>query len=231
MIATDSELIDASAYLDLLLVIMCLPSVLVAPSERARRLADYLRVALVFHALLCLAFLLSVHLFEFIFDALVCGIGCIIIRSSEAYQLQQCLFYCVFTGVNWLLSTISLIALLFSSDATRSLNLPADASNTRFRIAVIAVTSAPLIYALCANVAYSLYKELKAEVDDMSQQLNAANDLEQPPQHAQPQRHWGAYSQPATGGSQYQPNANAAASGAPDGFRAFSGTGYKLDGN
>jgi len=230
-------------------------NVLVPPNDRARRLADYLRVAIAMHFLLAIFMLLGGRWFDGAFDLVASAIGYMSVRQPDAFSIQQLLCYCIFCGMDFFWAVIRVI--MFVSNVTN------DAPNKawQFYIYVGTLIAAPLVYILCTYLAYQVYKELKNTVNDMVANMEAGAGVPPAPgvyggQQSQagsgsggagmwshPEVHpagsggnvgASASATPSSGGGgggrSFQRAGGAAAPGT-GGYVPFSGPGYKLGGS
>jgi len=161
-------------------------NVLVPPNDRARRLADYLRVAIAMHFLLAIFMLLGGRWFDGAFDLVASAIGYMSIRQPDAFSIQQLLCYCIFCGMDFFWAVIRVI--MFVSNVTND----APSKVWQFYIYVGTLIAAPLVYILCTYLAYQVYKELKNTVNDMVANMEAGNGVPPAP---------GVYGQSQAGGS------------------------------
>jgi len=207
---------------------MCLfpfGNILIPPTDRARKLADYLRVAVGMHFFLAIFLIVGSRYLDGIFDILGALIGWMGIRSSEGYSFQCVLSYCVFCGMDifWALLRIVLYFAGVSSTDTGSL------AAWQYYIFVIGLVIAPFIYTFATVTAYFLYKELRLVVNESANQgddgvMGGGGGYAQQ-QDARESSRSGA----ASSGSQWS---HSEAHPAPQpGFKAFSGTGNRLGSN
>jgi len=214
-------------------------NVLVPPTDRAKRLADYLRVAIGMHFLLAIFMLLGGRWFDGAFDLVAAAIGYMSVRQPDAYSIQQLLCYCIFCGMDFLWAIIRVI--MYVSNVTS--DTPTKA--WQFYIYVGTLIAAPLIYVLCTYLSYQVYKELRNTVNDMvanmengggmgggggaasygGSQSAAASQWSQPPAE---QSSGGSVAAAAGGGGVVA--AGRGGRSQPSGYVPFSGTGYKLGG-
>jgi len=135
-------------------------NLLVNPTDRARRIADYLRVAIYMHFALALCMFLGGRWFDGAFDLIAATIGYMSIRNHDGYSIQQLLCYCIFCGMDffWAVIRVIMYATYVTSDT------PTKA--WQFYIYVGTLIAAPLIYVLCTYLSYQVYKELRAAVNE-----------------------------------------------------------------
>jgi len=147
---------------------MCIPiggfsGVLVPPSDRAKKLADYLKVAVSLHFTLALFMFLGGRYFDGAFDLLASLIGYMSIRQAEGYSLQQVLCYAIFCGMEVFFSVIRMI-MYFANVGTDVPTRP-----WMIYIYIGTLIAAPLVYGLSCILAYQVYKELRLTVIDLSE--------------------------------------------------------------
>jgi len=206
--------------------------VLVPPNERARKLADYLRVAIVMHFFLAIFMFLGARWFDGAFNVLAVAIGYLSIRQSDAFSIQQLFCYTIFCGIDFVWAVISIIT--FVSNVTSG-----PAKPWQFYLFVGTLTGAPLIYVLCCYLSYQVYKELKNTVNDM---VNSMENGFAPQPSGQGGAQWnhpeihpsdgssgGGGSVGASSSSGARGGARAAAPGNA-GYTPFAGPGYRLGG-
>jgi hypothetical protein len=73
-------------------------NILIPPSVPARKLGDYLRVAIGLHFFLAIFIMIAGRYFDGVFDLLGVLIGYMSIKNREGYSFSCVLSYCVFTG-------------------------------------------------------------------------------------------------------------------------------------
>lgn len=94
---------DIHEYASLLVAHPCSRSggggnILIPPSVPARKLGDYLRVAIGLHLFLAVLIMMGRRYFDGVFDLLGVLIGYFGIKNREGYSFSCVLSYCVFTG-------------------------------------------------------------------------------------------------------------------------------------
>ena len=201
-------------------------SILVTPTSKARRLSDYLKVALLCQLFLIVGLLISGRILESIIDTTILIIGIGVIRSSEGYNYQQLKIYMIMNSVNLMLSFIRLLFVLFSKNTVITLGLPLDVSRWRFDIAATTMIAAPQIYCLAVTISYFLYQQLRSEITELSEHLNMESQQFAVQQNALLSQYGGA-----TSGSDY-PSADALYNpnqSSQSNFKPFAGRGYRLN--
>ena len=216
--------------------------VLIPPTERALAMADYLRA--------CFALLLALTLTEFlgqrflpgVLDILGVALGYLAIRSSEGYNYQQVLCFLMLESVYGVLSLVDLT--MFLAGVTASVEGAIPLTTWSFAFFSAALLAGPIVYAVTVYVVYSIYREMKAVVDEMVGGMSAEGgggggalmgngyDVQAPPdrERAGPAGGGGAplwrhqESHPAPSAPPPPP----APSSGGGGFTAFSGQGRKL---
>jgi len=202
---------------------MCLMpggNVLIPPSEKGRKICQYLKVAIALHLGLAIFLMLGGRYVDGVFDLLGAMIGFYAIRQPEGYSLQCVLCYCIFCGMDVFWACLRLI-LYFSgaSDTASSFD------GWQYYVFVIGIIISPFIYVFCTVTSYYLYKDLRQAMDESVGGMGMGGDemgggggiyAAPAPAERQPQASWShAESHPA----------------APSGFKPFSGTGNRLGGN
>jgi len=150
---------------------MCIPlgagyqNILVPPSDRARRLADYLRIAIYLHFTLALFMFLGGRYFDGAFDLIAAAIGYLSIRQHEGYSVQQLLCYCIFCGMDFFWAVIRVI--MYVSNVTS--DTPTQAWQKYIFLGTL--VAAPLIYIVATYLSYQVYKELRQAMHDTINQM------------------------------------------------------------
>jgi hypothetical protein len=201
----------------------------IPPNEKAKKLGDYLRIAIYFHFGLAAFALLTFQWINGIFDLLGATIGYMGIKSPEGYNFQSVICYLMFTGMQFIWAIVRMI--LFFSNADDS---SAPGSSWQLNVFVGVLVAAPIIYLLASVLAYHLYKELRAMLQDPN-----AESMQYDPSQGMPPQQQAFYNSGGTSGTQYaaQPRGGAQWSH-PEvhpptdaGFKPFSGSGHKLGGS
>jgi len=220
---------------------MCIPiggfsGVLIPPNERARKLADYLKVAVSLHFTLALFMFLGGRWFDGAFDLLASLIGYMSIRQADGYSLQQVLCYSIFCGMEFFFAIIRMI-MYFA-------NVGTDVPSTNWMVYIYIGTliAAPLVYALSCTIAYQVYKELRLTVIDLSEGMGPAPGFYGGGGSGSGSRSGATWSHPEShpGGAPADSNSSSSSSlsgstnssssraaGRP-GFKPFSGQGHRL---
>lgn len=223
--------------------IMCIPiggfsGALITPSEKAKKLGDYLKIAVSLHFTLALFMFLGGRWFDGAFDLLASLIGYMSIRHSEGYSLQQVLCYTIFCGMDFFFAIIRAI-MFFAKVVT---DIPSTPWMMYIYIGTLIV--APLIYALCCTLGYQVYKELRLITID----LQESGVLGAPPSFygggavassrgssnmwSHPEIHPGEASSAASSSSSSSSSTSSGrtSSNMRPGFKPFSGQGHRLGG-
>jgi len=214
----------------------CAGGVLIPPTEKAVKLADYLKLVIGLHLVVGVCWLISAKWLDGIFDLLGVAIGYTGIRNQEGYSIQQVLCYCVFAGMDVFWSSIRMIT-YFSGAATES----APTAPWQFYIYLTALIAAPVIYLSACMIAYYLYAELKNIINEMQTGESGAppgGDYSYAaPQASNPNTMWSHRESHPERSSGTTANATAGSgsglgsgSGSTSGFKAFSGPGHRLGG-
>jgi len=130
---------------------------LIPPSEKASKLADYLKVIIGLHFTLAICLFLSILWVDGAFDLFGAAIGYMAIRNPMAYNLQQVLCYTIFCGMDFFWSCIKMI--MYFAKVSNAADAPA--APWQFYIYIATLICGPLIYILASVIGYYLYKELK----------------------------------------------------------------------
>jgi uncharacterized membrane protein YgcG len=170
-------------------------SYLIPPSEKASKLADYLRIVIFMHFALAIAEFFGGRYISGVFDLLGALIGYLSIRHPTQFNLQQVLCYTIFMGLQCIWAIIEVIV-YFSGVST-------DEPSVEWQLYVYVgtVIAGPIIYFLGAFIGWHLYKDLK-----QSLQL-AAEDAAYGGAWGGGQPQWGAQPQQQAGGWQAAPAA------------------------
>lgn len=198
-------------------------NVLIPPTEKGRKIADYLKIAIGIHLVLAILLFFGGRYIDGIFDLLGVVIGFLGIRNPEGYSFQQVLCYCVFCGMDVFWSILRLI-LYFSGAATTTTGSIAQWQYTIFIITLIA---GPFVYTACTVISYYLYKDMKNIIDEMSTGVDGDGGMP-PPSGAYgyaPQQNYAPPPDASSTNWSHPPN-----NPAPGGFKAFSGSGHRLGG-
>lgn len=210
-------------------------SILIPPTEKARQIANLLRMAIGVHFALVILLFLGTRYVDGAFDMLGWLIGFFSIRNSEGYSFQCVLCYTAYCAMDFFWSCLR--AILYFSGASDSSPDP----DWSFWIFVISMTIAPFVYTICAITAYYLYKELRnilndlqSAVDGMGGGMGGAsaggyyNDMDWGGAQAAPYAAGPAGpAGPAARAARGQPDAAASAQQQAT-FRAFAGQGHRL---
>jgi hypothetical protein len=134
-------------------------NILIPPSIAARKLGDYLRVAIGLHCGLAIFLIMGGRYLDGIFDLLGVLIGFMAIRNSEGYSFSCVLGYCVLTGMDLFWSVLRLV--LFFAGVTAY----GSSSGWQYYVLVIGLVVSPFVYTFSSVTSYYLSKELKKEVE------------------------------------------------------------------
>jgi len=216
---------------------------LIDPTPKASVIASYLRVVLLFQFLYVIASFVGGNYLSGAFDLIVCLLGFIAVKNKEGYSFQPVLCYCTCCGIRFIIIII-FISVTFAQNDLNMKDVPA----WQFYISVATYAIAPFIYVTGCCLSWFLFKELRAVINEMAQNIGGAD-----------QGFGGGYQQsaantsartaatvnsstPATGssssgsinssgGSVYQPPSQSADPAADAGFRPFAGQGHRLGGS
>lgn len=197
-------------------------NILIPPSDRARKIGDYLRVGIGLHFGLAIFLMIGGRYIDGVFDLLGAVIGYMGIRNRDGYSFQCVLSYTVFTGMDIFWALLRLILYFSGASATDS----GSTNGWQYYCYVIGLIVSPFIYTFCCVASYYLYKCLKEIVDATQGALNGDDVMG---------GGGGGYavhrdepSDSEAGGSSWR---HQESHPAPSGFKAFSGTGNRLGGN
>mmetsp|Transcript_8748 Transcript_8748/g.17159 ORF Transcript_8748/g.17159 Transcript_8748/m.17159 type:complete len:209 (-) Transcript_8748:412-1038(-) len=195
---------------------------LIPPTERARKLAVYMRGVIYFHLLVILGFFLSALYVDGVVDLLGALIGFMSIRNSRGYNFQQVLCYSIYLGMDCFWSVIR--SVLFLSGLSRN---QTPLARWQYNVYVVTIIGSGVFYAVGCVIAWQLYRELRSIFTRMME--------EAPPLQIQ---NGGVAAAPGAGSAagQYQavPSDPNAAGGIPapsaqdDDFTPFTGKKYSL---
>eukprot|EP00343_Euplotes_focardii_P012836 CAMPEP_0205833524 /NCGR_PEP_ID=MMETSP0206-20130828/49981_1 /ASSEMBLY_ACC=CAM_ASM_000279 /TAXON_ID=36767 /ORGANISM="Euplotes focardii, Strain TN1" /LENGTH=151 /DNA_ID=CAMNT_0053140015 /DNA_START=49 /DNA_END=500 /DNA_ORIENTATION=+ len=141
-------------------------NVLILPSQKARKLADYLKVAIFMHFTLGVLLFPSGRFMDGVVDLIGATIGYLAIKDPIGYSIQQVLCYTLFCGMVLFWAAIR-TTLYFTGVSTDDAPGPA----WQFYAYVGTLIAGPIIYTLGIVVGYQLYKELKLIVEELQQGL------------------------------------------------------------
>jgi len=224
-------------------------NILIPPTEKAVKLADYLRVAISLHFVMTIMLFLCGRWLDGALDLIGVAIGYLSIRNPDGYSIQQVLCYTFYCGMDFFWALIRMI-MFFAGTSAESVPDP----NWQFYIYVSAIVAGPLVYLLATIIGYYLYNELKNIINEMQAAFDGGmggpppdmySSYAAPPQQQQqqpssniwahspshPESRSGAASTPSSSSSSVQ--ASSASSGpasAASGFKPFTGTGNRLGG-
>jgi len=215
-------------------------SLLVPPTEKARHLAEFLKVAVILHFILAIFMFVAGRWYDGILDLIAAIIGWLSVRQSEGYSIQQLLCYCVFCGVDVFIAIIEFIT-YFANVGTQ---VPTQLWQLYIYIGTL--IAAPIIYTLACTFSYKIYNELRHVVNEVAAMAEngGAGMGGGGPGAAYGGYYGGAATGAAAGASggpglwshqEVHPDSGTASSSASSaanagGFKAFSGQGHRLGG-
>ena len=130
-------------------VVMAAPAprsgnVLIPPTEKARKICDYLRVAIGLHFFLAIFLMIGGRYVDGVFDFLGALVGLFSIKNPEGYSFSCVLCYCVFTGMDVFWACLRLILYFSGASSTDSGELQGSGSGT-WRTRSVAATATATI--------------------------------------------------------------------------------------
>lgn len=207
---------------------MCLfpgSNILIPPTERARKVADYMKVAVALHLVLSIYLMLGGRYIDGVMDLLGAVIGFYSIKNAEGYSFQCVLCYCVFCGMDIFWALLRLILYFSNASSTDS----GDLNGWQYNVYISGMIVAPFIYTFATVSSYYLYKELRNIVNEAS---GAGGGEEAGMGGGGYAAQQAPVSGAAGGGAGWShQESHPSSSAAPGGFRAFSGQGNKLGGS
>jgi len=211
--------------------VMCLfpagGNVLIPPTERARKIGDYLRVAIALHFALAIFLVIGGQYVTGIFDILGALIGYYSIKNSEGYSFQCVLSYCVFCGMDVFWAFLRLILWFANATDVSQSGLP----SWQLNVYIAGLIISPFVYIFATVASYYLYKELR---HIMNESAGAMGDLGEMgggggfygPSMAGNGGGGATWSHPETHPSSSATTSSSSSSSG--GFKAFSGQGHRL---
>jgi len=208
-------------------------SLLVPPTEKARHLAEFLKVAIILHFILSIFMFVAGRWYDGILDLIAAIIGWLSVRQSEGYSIQQLLCYCVFCGVDVFIAVIQFIT-YFADVATQ---VPTQLWQLYIYIGTL--IAAPIIYTLACTFSYKIYNELRHVVNEVAA---LAENGGMGGGGGGPGAVYGGYGSAASAGAagpglwSHQeihpgdPSSANTTGGGAGGFKAFAGQGHRLGG-
>jgi len=206
-------------------------SLLVPPTEKARQLAEFLKVAIILHFILAIFMFVAGRWYDGILDLIAAIIGWLAVRQQEGYSIQQLLCYCVFCGVDVFIAVIQFIT-YFADVATQ---VPTQIWQLYIYIGTL--IAAPIIYTLACTFSYKIYNELRHVVNEVAAISENGGGMG----GGGPGAAYGGYGAAAGGGGpglwshqEVHPDSGASTTnttGAAGGFKAFTGQGHRLGGS
>jgi len=214
-------------------------SLLVPPTEKARHLAEFLKVAIILHFILAIFMFVAGRWYDGILDLIAAIIGWLSVRQQEGYSIQQLLCYCVFCGIDVFIAIVQFITYF----ANVSTQFPSQVWQLYIYIGTL--IAAPIIYTLACTFAYKIYNELRHVVNEVAAMAeNGGMGGGGGPGAAAAAGGYGGgggYGAAGSGGGagpglwshqEIHPDSGAAASSTnTGGFKAFAGQGHRLGGS
>lgn len=119
-VRSDSWPLRSSSLLSTAASLLSPGNVLIPPTEKARKLCDYVRVAIGLHFFLAIFLMIGGRYVDGVFDFLGALVGLFSIKNPEGYSFSCVLCYCVFTGMDVFWACLRLILYFSGASSTDS---------------------------------------------------------------------------------------------------------------
>jgi len=189
----------------------------VPPSNVALKIGEHFRVSLIGFACLPLLLFLSQLYWSGIFDILTVVVGYLAIKNPEGYNYGMISTFVCLCFIDWGYSFIRILLFFGGGIST--------GTGWQYSIGAGLTIISPFVYSVALYYSYALYKELRRLLNEMAQLMQGGMvGGDQQMQSIAPSQ-----GQENESGLWQHPETHPSDAPVVDGFRAFTGTGHRLN--